>query len=339
MSWRTEQISDSVTLHCGDCREILPTLDTDSFDACATDPPYELGFMGRAWDRSGVANDVAMWRAVLRVLKPGAHLLAFGGTRTRHRMVSAVEDAGFEIRDEVAWTYGQGFPKSKNLCGEWDGWGTALKPAWEPIIVARKPLSERSVEANVARWGTGALNIKGCRIAGVVQSPAGARAAWEIGGGDDGYVKGTGREYNNVGRWPANLIHDGSQGVLELFPETKSNGGGTSNTGFWSRDERGQQIAKGDSGSAARFFYCAKATASDRAGSEHPTVKPRALMRYLCRLVTPPGGTVLDPFAGSGTTLYAARDEGFGAVGIEQEAEYVAHVDARLAATPSPDPA
>ena len=380
----------SVHIINADCRDALAEMDENSVDACVTDPPYGLSFMGRAWDK-GVPG-VEFWAEVFRVLKPGGHLLTFGGTSTYHRMAVAVEDAGFEIRDCIAWVYGSGFPKSQNVskaidkaagksgettptgapvkrmipgadqdktgswikdngreyqpgeysaatdqAAQWDGWGTALKPAMEPIVVARKPLIG-TVAANVLAHGTGAINIEKSRV-----------------GGDE------------HGRWPANLIHDGSDEVLAAFRDA---GGqlareSTSNTpsagqnvyGDMRRGSGGKP-PRNNGGSAARFFYCAKASKADRdfglegmpekqwvqwqtkngtsgeassmsAGRDtrrvntHPTVKPHNLMRYLCRLVTPPEGLVLDPFMGSGSTGRAAVAEGFRFIGIEKEAEYV----------------
>jgi DNA modification methylase len=450
-------------LHQGDCRDILKTLPDNSIDSVVTDPPYELGFMGKKWDNTGIAYDTSMWAEVLRVLKPGGHLLAFGGTRTYHRMAVAIEDAGFEIRDSIHWIYGSGFPKSLDVskaidkCGgavagfedfrdavkaamkangvsrstlqdalgnymlshyltagsqpavpnyrdyliirntvnlgdtfdhlfsweaerevvgndtkarstsgktalptvggatvyetwditvsateaakQWNGWGTALKPAHEPIVVARKPLIG-TVAANVLQHGTGALNIDGCRI------------------GDP------------PGRWPANVIHDGSDEVTAMFPEA----GNKWKRNYGEEDYKGRQYNGGtfggggyignstyaDSGSAARFFYAAKASRAERnAGLDklpqrdvhrygagigegkdpnapardtnfHPTVKPLALMRYLLKLVTPPNGITLDPFAGSGTTLAAAIHEGFNSIGIELTPEYHPIIQARI---------
>jgi site-specific DNA-methyltransferase (adenine-specific) len=279
----------------GDCLDRLRELPDCSVDACVTDPPYGLSFMGKAWDYDVPGAEV--WREVLRVLKPGGHLLAFAGTRTQHRMAVQIEDAGFEIRDMIAWVYSTGLPKSRNLDGDWQGWGTALKPALEPITVARKPLTG-TVAANVLEHGTGAINVDGCRVTG------------------------------SSGRWPANLIHDGSDEVVGLFPVTgparasmRGDRAGV-NTDFSGPDGlRGHDDA---GGSAARFFYCAKASKADRGeGNGHPTVKPTELMRYLCRLVTPPGGVVLDPFMGSGSTGKAAVLEGFRFIGIEREAEYL----------------
>ncbi len=343
-----------VSLRLGDCIDVMRGMPDASVDAIVTDPPYELGFMGKGWDKSGIANNVAMWAEALRVLKPGGHLLAFSGTRTYHRMVCAIEDAGFEVRDQIGWTFGSGFPKSADVAQQlqkkaefgslrrpevergvrrvdrasaggavrkgvdvgadeeakgklpltdpdalrWQGWGTALKPAWEPICVARKPLIG-TVAANVLAHGTGGLNIDGCRVEGEHTYTPRLTANSNL--NDEGWQKiGQAAEPVTVsGRWPANLIHDGSDEVLAAFP------------------------GDGDS-SAARFYYAAKASKSDRGdGNTHPTVKPTDLMRYLCRLVTPPGGVVLDPFMGSGSTGKAAILEGFQFVGIDMTPEYV----------------
>lgn len=235
----------------GDCRDILPTLGEASVDACVTDPPYHLtagkkggsgeasvnlespygrsrittGFMGKRWDGGDVALRSETWAAVLRVLKPGAHLLAFGGTRTYHRLACAIEDAGFEIRDQIGWAFGSGFPKSKNLTGDWGGWGSALKPAWEPIVVARKPFSG-TLQANAERWGTGALNVDGCRI------PVADEQYEKNCSGDRGHDDNRGRamdfsmtagKASAIGRWPSNLIHDGSEDVLAVFPDAPGN--------------------------------------------------------------------------------------------------------------------
>lgn len=315
-----------VELLHGDCLERLRELPDGSVDACVTDPPYGLSFMGKAWDYDVPGAEV--WREVLRVLKPGGHLLAFAGTRTQHRMAVQIEDAGFEIRDLIAWVYGSGFPKSRNLDGDWQGWGTALKPALEPITVARKPLVG-TVAANVLRHGTGAINVDGCRVeteeflGRLNHSPSTFNAKNTTPLVDNSTGKG---------RWPANLIHDGSEEVVGLFPVQdgrvgmKQHGSGTNAVyGKFERSEMsiGNAGAK-DSGSAARFFYCAKASKADRgADNVHPTVKPTELMRYLCRLVTPPGGVVLDPFMGSGSTGKAAVLEGFRFIGIEREVEYL----------------
>ena len=387
-----------MTLLKGNCLDMLKTLPDCSVDSIVTDPPYELGFMGKAWDNTGIANSVEFWAECLRVLKLGGHLLSFGGSRTYHRMACAIEDSGFEIRDQIMWLYGSGFPKSLDVskaidkaagaerevvpgrhsaiertvgiagndgqcvtCGrgrggqpgnchcpkssppatpeaqQWKGWGTALKPAHEPIVVARKPLIG-TVANNVLTYGTGALNIDGSRVGtadgfgGGAKGTSGFAAGYE----SDGFVAST------QGRWPANVIHDGSDEVLAGFPTAK---GGTWNTTAGARhfNNDGEptlyQTSKTDNseGSAARFFYCAKASKSERnAGLEglavaniHPTVKPIALMRYLVKLVTPPGGMVLDPFLGSGTTAVAAILEGFEWTGCEMTEDYWPIIEAR----------
>jgi site-specific DNA-methyltransferase (adenine-specific) len=405
----------------GDCRDRLKELPDNSIDSIVTDPPYELGFMGKSWDASGVAYDVTVWQECLRVLKPGGHLLSFGGSRTYHRMACAIEDAGFQIRDQIMWVYGSGFPKSHNIsigidkkagvmanrgvrvsvagnrnqggenipnasgikahepitaeAKEWDGWGTALKPAHEPIVLARKPLVG-TVANNVLTYGVGGINIDGCRVDFVSDDDRQESTAknqhqnFETEPmtnntvyGDYSMIKPT--NYNPPGRFPANFIHDGSDEVLELFPDTK---GGTWNTTKGARhfnndgEPTDYATSKSDSstGSAARFFYCAKASKKDRnegldgfadkevhrygAGigegltpnapandkNHHPTVKPTELMRYLCRLITPPNGTVLDPFTGSGSTGKAAVLEGFSFIGVEQSEEYIAIAEARI---------
>lgn len=495
---------ENFAIYHGDNRQILPTLAENSVDAIVTDPPYELGFMGKSWDASGVAFDPATWREALRVLKPGGHLIAFSGSRTYHRMAVAIEDAGFEIRDQIMWIYGSGFPKSHNIskgidksdavemrrqrdlkftewmrltgisgkqindltesnmgnhyltdkeqpavatgemfnklraslpevpewveqmvrertiesenfkkrevvgtkpsslggtvaAGErnqeiidhhknkivditapatpaakqWEGWGTALKPAHEPMVLARKPLIG-TVAANVLTYGTGGLNIDGSRVgrADGDDSVAGSRTATfgtqETESGGDG---SGGWEQNTGGRWPANVIHDGSDEVVALFPD-KAGGGHWSKTKVTGYGEFGggksEYFGQGEKdgfGSAARFFYCAKASKRDRnegldgfeekrdhdgrqeggvGGSNprnrtnnyrqnhHPTVKPTDLMRYLCRLITPPNGTVLDPFMGSGSTGKAAMYEGFKFIGVEMTDEYLPIAKARI---------
>ena len=367
---------DAYTLLHGDCLELLRTLPDNSVDAVVTDPPYGLSFMGKRWDYDVPSEDI--WRECLRVLKPGGHLLAFAGTRTQHRMAVRIEDAGFEIRDMIAWVYGSGFPKSHNLDGAWHGWGTALKPALEPITVARKPLVG-TVAENVLEHGTGALNVDGCRVDAAdsewtaTKSPTGTfsqeHRPWKD--------KLTGVEVvsgGKGGRWPANLIHNGSEEVVELFPVTgpaKAGGKSGADPGMWSGKKQSERGGHNDNGgSAARFFYCAKASKADRdegcegmeakgkgardgervsntlkgptnalrpdsatiSRNHHPTVKPTDLMRYLCRLVTPPGGVVLDPFMGSGSTGKAAILEGFRFIGCEREAEYLDIARARIEA-------
>lgn len=375
----------AATLHLGDCADVLATLPEASIDAVVCDPPYGLAFMGKAWDHGVPSADV--WRAVLRVLKPGGHLLAFGGTRTYHRMACAIEDAGFEIRDQIGWVYGSGFPKSLNLDGDFAGWGTALKPAWEPVVLARKPLAG-TVAANVQAHGTGALNIDGCRVA-IEDDLPGYSTPGKDGGSDVVYAGAwsdgpyapkmphpDSTRHDARGRWPANLIHDGSAEVVALFPDflhgpgnqkptpRGSNKNGVTNFGNTERKTLVTRHELGMGGSPARFFYCAKASRADRddgcdalrkrplrwsageanpgsfqspgtdksARNHHPTVKPTDLMRYLCRLITPPGGVVLDPFMGSGSTGRGALLEDFRFVGIEREPDYFAIAQARIAA-------
>jgi site-specific DNA-methyltransferase (adenine-specific) len=330
----------------GDCREQLRDLSDASVDSIVTDPPYELGFMGRKWDASGIAYDGQVWAECLRVLKPGGHLLAFGGTRTYHRMTCAIEDAGFEVRDCIMWVYGSGFPKSHNLEGQWQGWGSALKPAVEPIVCARKPLIGTIAE-NVLAHGTGAINVDGCRIGHDVPEKRYNRQSDECDHVNPSGWKETKRTAYRLstpapsGRWPANLIHDGSPEVVELFPQTTSGAKKPNHKriGGYGGDRPKQVYGTykqipcdylSDSGSAARFFYCAKTSPSERGDNRHPTVKPISLMRYLCRLVTPPKGVVLDPFAGSGTTLVAARAEGFSAIGCELMPEHIEIIKRRL---------
>jgi site-specific DNA-methyltransferase (adenine-specific) len=428
----------SVTLYHGDCLDILRELPDNSVDSVVTDPPYGLGFMGKAWDEPGTiaavrprsdgGNHAREMRAFqqwcelwavecLRVLKPGGHLLAFGGTRTYHRLACAVEDAGFEIRDSIAWLYGSGFPKSLDVskaidkaagaerevtgrtvtpfrvdaaaergtslqgsvngdfsrqteggyrytehtapatdaARQWQGWGTALKPAFEPVVVARKPLTG-TVAGNVLAWGTGALNVDGCRIEGDVpttkqggggafaratQSAHGYRpeGAMYRGEAERAAQGGVLSQPHSAGRWPANVILDETQAAAldQQSGEASYNPAGA--FGVTKRDGSeiyggGKGIAKaglevfgyGDRGGASRFFYTAKADAGERIrvdGTAHPTVKPLTLMRWLIRLVTPPGGTVLEPFAGSGTTVEACILEGFQCIAVEREADYL----------------
>lgn len=389
-----------------DCVKWLEQYDGPLFDSCVTDPPYELGFMGKGWDKSGVAFRPETWRAIYDRMKAGAHLVAFSGTRTYHRMAVAIEDAGFEIRDQLAWAYGTGFPKSHDVSkaidkaagavrevvgfdetkarpnkenfakrtdrkadGEaiegwkdngatitapatdeakkWDGWGTALKPAWEPICLARKPLDQSSIAANVMEHGTGAINIDACRVdfagsADEAESKSKNRHA-DFGSGPrnnaiyngDGRTRGENGNYDPVGRFPANLLHDGSDEVLAGFPDTETHGGGVRNSAagiFGGLGSGGELRVSGpDSGSAARFFYSAKAGPLDRLGSQHATVKPVDLMRWLVRLITPPQGLILEPFAGSGTTGIACMAEGFACQMLELEAEHVEDIERKLA--------
>ncbi len=429
-----EKLYGNVTLHSGDCREVLKSLKSDSVDSVVTDPPYHLvsiakrfsktseddsnktgraakersnefsrlskGFMGKVWDGGDIAYQVDLWKEVLRVLKPGGHLLSFGGDRTYHRMACAIEDAGFEIRGCISWLYGQGFPKSQNVArmidkelgvkgkfgefkteehsniskrskmrGDWgqegwqrpwmndpealenysrkyipaskegqefDGFGTALKPAMELVCLSRKPLSERTVAANVLKWGTGALNVDGCRV-GAEGGTRGCNAGPSNGIFGDGLNGKRGTPIDGLGRWPANTITDGSDEVVGMFPQCKTGGPGFTkenhnspvyNGPASSRDRT--TVGYNDAGSAARFFYSSKADRDERFSSRHPTIKPVDLIRYLIRLVTPKDGLVLDPFAGSGTTGEAAFLENMQAVLIERESEYCEDIRRRM---------
>lgn len=347
-------------IHHGNCLDVMRGMPAESVHAVVTDPPYGLSFMGRGWDHSVPGPE--FWVEALRVMKPGAHLLAFGGTRCFHRLAVAIEDAGAEIRDCIMWVHGMGFPKSHNIgkaidrergavreqigpkrrgaqtestgrygawgdgiidtvpatddARKWDGWGTALKPAWEPIIMARKPVVG-TVAANVVATGCGALNVDACRVPmGDEYNPDLMQRQHKSEGaipGAFGAAALIGREipmYKPGGRWPANVVHDGSPDVMRLMPE-----------------------CGGDS--AARFFYCAKANTTERyegaADNDHPTVKSTELMRWCVRMVTPPGGVVLDPFMGSGSTGKAAVSEGFNFVGIELDEHFCDVAAGRIA--------
>lgn len=391
-------------LHNGDCFDVLRALPDNSIDCCVTDAPYGLnskepdmaevlkhwlagddapvkgcGFMGKAWDK--FVPGPAVWREVFRVLKPGGHLLSFFGSRTYDMGALAIRLAGFEIRDQIMWVYGSGFPKSLNVekatqNAEWAGWGTALKPAHEPVCVARKPLAG-TVAANVLAYGTGGLNIDGCRVE--LNGESTIRDITKSHGlmhGDTPRSIPT-KGGSDIGRWPANLVHDGSDEVLAAFPDAKGQQGaltgnepsgkmGAANC-YAKMDRRHEAIPRIDSSkSSARFFYCAKASKTDRnyglsgddiassdlvgreegsAGTQspragagrttgsknpHPTVKPVALMRWLVRLVTPPGGRVLDPFMGSGSTGVATALEGFRFTGIELDPQFYAVASERI---------
>lgn len=405
-----------MTLLHGDCLTEMRTLAENSVDAIVTDPPYGLSFMGKKWDYDVPSVDV--WREAIRGLKPGGHLLSFGGTRTYHRMVVNIEDAGFEVRDQIMWIYGSGFPKSHDVskgidkaagaerevigrdmiayranaiknntndthnagfkpagsglvtapatpeATQWSGWGTALKPANEPIVLARKPLSESTVAKNVLRWGAGAINVEASRIGSELiekgRAGRGPHSSVALNPGLKAIGLGTAQ-----GRWPANVLFD--EGAAEMLDEqsgqTKSakpahrmspvgfGEGNVFGSGSVSDRPNGEF---GDSGGASRFFYVAKTSKRERnAGLEgmpekdfsggdgvnhpkadayqarrsgvnfHPTVKPIKLMEYLCRLICPPGGVILDPFMGSGSTGCAAKRLGFEFIGIEREAEYL----------------
>jgi DNA modification methylase len=400
---------ENYTVHIGNNLDILPTLADNSVDSIVTDPPYELSFMGKKWDSSGIAYSVELWRECLRVLKPGGHLLAFSGSRTYHRMVVAIEDAGFEVRDMISWISNKTFPKSLNIgkaidklagaerkilgidkvrgnspsmmgrtdpsnpeydgstvgvgttyltepatdeAKKWDGWGTGLKPTVEPIVMARKPLIG-TVAANVLKHGTGALNIDGSRIAMDSKDAKASKNNWNSQGYESKeniYDIGTkiiATEQNPQGRWPANVILD--EYSAELLDEqsgerkgmaTQRNSQGTKIYGENSLNESKTEFSEirqgyNDTGGASRFFYVAKASKRDRNeglenSNSHPTVKPTQLMRYLVKLVTPPNGTVLDPFTGSGSTGKAAILEGFRFIGIELTEDYIPIIKGRL---------
>lgn len=355
------------TVYHGSCLDVLPTLADNSIDAVVTDPPYELGFMGKSWDASGIAFNADVWRECLRVLKPGGHLLAFGGTRTFHRIAVAIEDAGFEVRDSIAWLYGSGFPKSldvaksidakltngnaKDISGaglepeteearKWKGWGTALKPAFEPIIVARKP-PRGTIAENVLEYGTGGLNIDATRI-GSGTGQVRTYQVTDIRGGNYGQDKEAYSErgkltYTRVdqGRWPANVMLD--EYAADILDDQTLLIGGTSvffYTSKASKKDRNEGLRhlpekKSDERSDKDAGLWVKMSAKNN--NFHPTVKPTDLMRQLVKLVTPPGGVVLDPFTGSGSTGKAAILEGAKFVGIELTEEYLPIIQGRLA--------
>lgn len=306
-------------LHLADCLEFMASMPSGSVDAIISDPPAAISFMGHKWDsnKGGKAEWIGWMQQVmtqcLRVLKPGAHAVIWALPRTSHWTATAIEDAGFEIRDVIMHLFGTGFPKSHNLKGDFKGWGTALKPACEHWILARKPL-EGTVADNMMKYGTGAINIDGCRIGTGKRVPKTFSKTKNV-----VYGKGLGGTFQsleqsghdaNVGRWPANLTLDEESSVLS-------------------------SVYYGD---ISRFFYTAKASKSDRTShgqveNSHPTVKSTALMRWLAKLVTPPQGTILDPFMGSGSTGVAAVEEGFGFIGIEQEKDFFHIAVRRLQAT------
>lgn len=277
----------TVKIILGDCLEILKSYPDNHFDSIVTDPPYGLKLLGKKWDYD-VPNK-AIWSNCLRVLKPGGHLLAFGGTRTYHRLVVSIEDAGFEIRDQIQWIYSQGYPKTRNT----------LKPANEPICLARKPLSESTVAKNVLKWGTGTISIDTCRIPGKLWSTkAHTSDSLMVDKRKDLTTKSDvmfrnkpDQQSHELGRWPANILFD----------------------------EESAEVL----GSYSSFFYVAKPSAKERKDNPHPTVKPIKLMEYLIKLITPPGGIVLDPFMGSGTTGVAAINLGYEFIGIEMSKEYI----------------
>lgn len=408
-----------VVLRLGDCRDVLAKCKENCVDSVVVDPPYGLskepniaevlthwlkgddykhtgnGFMGKSWD--SFVPGPATWKEVYRVLKPGGYLLCFAGSRTVDLMGVSLRLAGFEIRDQIMWCYGSGFPKSLDIskaldkkagverevlgvdpvrfarlknqingsvstgenwehggrdvnitapateeAQQWQGWGTALKPAHEPIIVCRKPIGCATIAANVLMYGTGGLNIDGCRVElnGDYKSQSNGRPS--LTGLGDNYDASAANQPSTVGRFPANLVHDGSDEVLAAFPDAAGQQGQCNDS---QRTQANCYGATSDNGkqytprveldkSAARFFYCAKASKSDRGeGNNHPTVKPQALMRYLVRLVTPPGGIVLDCFMGSGSTGKAAVTEGFKFFGITDEVAHLTIAERRIRET------
>jgi site-specific DNA-methyltransferase (adenine-specific) len=345
------------SVYKGTSLELLKQLDNNSIDSIITDPPYELGFMGKSWDNTGIAYNLELWQECLRVLKHGGHLLAFGGTRTYHRMACAIEDAGFEIRDQLQWIYGSGFPKSQDigkmynkkytnneLSVKLSGWGTSLKPANEPILMARKPLSEKTVVENVLKWGTGGINIDDCKIGDdVIKSSGEVSKAWrEKEGRKD---RQTPNPTMNIGRFPANVILDEEagnlldeqSGILKSGAIKKGQPAGTdwksgdvSHERIGGRREQPKDIPASEGG-ASRFFYCAKASKKEKGEfNDHPTVKPVKLMEYLVRLITPENGICLDPFAGSGTTLLACINMNKNYIGFELNQEYVDIINKRI---------
>lgn len=384
----------------GDCLEVLKSMESNSIDAIVTDPPYGLAFMGKRWDYDVPSADI--WRECLRVLKPGGHLLAFGGTRTFHRTVVNIEDAGFEVRDMIAWIHGQGFPKSMDvskaidkeagaerevigryqrpdgsgkrncrqgfnpeyvnakdhltqMIGEtivtapateaakqWEGFGTALKPAIEPICMARKPIAEKTVAKNVLRHRCGGINVDGCRVETTETLSIGSEKIGKNTFGD--FSNDNPGAQNPLGRFPANLVFshtisctdtecaegcavkalDEQSGILKTGGTGKSGDMRTCGVTSFGKNKRSPRTTAGDAGGASRFFYCAKPSGKERGDfNTHPTVKSLDLMAYLCRLITPPGGLILDPFSGSGSTGVAAIKEGFRFMGIERESDYV----------------
>jgi DNA modification methylase len=380
-----------------DCLDGMKLLDDNSIDNIVTDPPYELGFMGKKWDSTGIAYNIELWKECLRILKPGGHLLAFGGTRTYHRMACAIEDAGFEIRDCIQWLYGSGFPKSHDIskaidkefgaerevigtyqhpdgkprnienhkankdariadqnwgmkqsgfqpitspatdeAQKWEGWGTALKPANEPIVLARKPISEKTIAENVLKWGTGGINIDGCRIP-TEDNLNGGRYSDNKGEITcNVYTPAINKRSKNdyqqpEGRFPANVILDEEAGKLLDEQSGISKGSskprknkGTGNICYGDyKTIVTQNDTWGDTGGASRFFYCAKAGKKERGeGNNHPTVKPVSLIKYLVTLATPPDGVCLDPFMGSGTTAIACINTNRNYIGFELDKHY-----------------
>ena len=367
--------------------EELKKFDDNYFDSIVTDPPYEIGFMGKSWDASGIANNPEMWSECLRVLKPGGYLLSFSATRTYHRMAVAIEDSGFEIRDMIEWVYGSGFPKSLNIgkavdklqgnerevtgttkangmkaitksrveqgyrknltianfrderpttkgTSEWEGKGTALKPAHEPICMARKPLAEKTVAENCLKWGTGGINVDGSRVGTNEKLSV---KAHDIPNGQFHYSFGaTDWEVNKLGRFPANLIHDNSEEVRECFPnESERFFKSIIYQAKASKSERNKGCEglekKANAGSYEfRTDGSLDGKPTQPKSNHHPTVKPVALMEYLIKMVTPTNGIVLDPFMGSGSTGVACVLNDFEFVGIDLDKDYCEIARARI---------
>ena len=306
----------------GDCIEQMQKLIDEGVqvESVVTDPPYELGFMGKSWDASGIAFDKKTWELAFQLLKPGGYLLAFSASRNYHRMAVAVEDAGFEIRDQIMWIYGSGFPKSLNLG---DGWGTALKPAHEPIVMARKFI-EGTNKNNREKYGTGGINIDGCRVGKEILEEQIAGRSNKIGTFERKDMITPKRE----GRFPANVMHDGLQEDWARYFYCPKTAKSERNQGLVEFDDK-QYSHDGRKKSIENPYQRNKSISKN----SHPTVKPVELMKYLCRLVTPKGGTVLDPFMGSGSTGMAAKDEGFDFIGIEREKEYFEISEQRIKTT------
>ena len=310
-----------------DCVKFSDEYDGELFDAVVTDPPYGIEYLGNSWDsyKNCVAFKEETWRSISKTLKPGGYLLIFGASKTFHRLTCAVEDSGLKIKDVLMWLYGQGMPKSQNMGkknSDWEGWGTGLKPCYEPILLAQKPIEEKTIIKNLEKYGVGAINIEESRL--------------------------------DSGRWPGNVIHDGSDEVEEQFAKFGERGNGWSRN-YGVEDYQGRQYGGGvfggggyigettycDEGTASRFFYSTKSSVKERTHNRtvennHPTVKNLELMKYLIKLITPTGGTVYDPFARSGTTLIAAKDAGFNSVGVEMSEEYCEIIKNRVSQVTSP---
>lgn len=310
-----------------DCVKFSNHYSEKLFDSIVTDPPYGIDYLGNSWDsyKNCIAFQESTWQSIANTLKPGGYLVIFGAAKTFHRLTCAVEDSGLKIKDVLMWLYGQGMPKSQNIGkkdSNWEGWGTGLKPCYEPILLAQKPIDQKNIVQNFRVNGVGGLNIDESRL--------------------------------DSGRWPGNVLHDGSEEVEKEFSKFGEKGNGW-NRNYGVEDYQGRQYGGGvfggggyigettycDEGTASRFFYSTKSSVRERThnrtiDNNHPTVKNLELMKYLIKLITPPKGTVYDPFAGSGTTLVAAKELGYNSVGVELSAEYCKIIQDRLNVTPSP---